>query len=111
MDNMWNYMIGRPHYGMGDGGGTQGPGIYGYGHWSPGFGSGPYPGYGHGPWMPPKKDKDDKECRAILRCIQRCMQNYSGHKPCEDSVKDFGPVGGYEIGPVAGYGWGHDRLP
>lgn len=86
-------------------------GIPGYGHWNPGFGLNPYPGYGHGPWMPPKKDKDDGECRAILRCIQRCMQNYSDYKPCEASIKDYGPVGGYEIGPIAGYGWGHNGLP
>jgi hypothetical protein len=110
LDNMWNNMAGWPYNAM-NSGGMNGymPGDlpgYGPGHgYGPGPGPGPCPWDGYEPWMPPKKDMD---CMAILRCIHRCMQGYMDHKPYEEPMAGYGSVGGYEIGPVAGYGWGQN---
>jgi len=110
---MWNNMAGWPYNAM-NSGGMKEPmpgGMPGYDHWCPGYGPGygpgpgPCPWDGYEPWMPPKKDMD---CWAILSCIQHCMRNYMNHMPYEEPMAGYGPSGGYEIGPVAGYGWGQN---
>lgn len=133
MDNVWSPGLGRPFYAV-NGGGIPVP-MEGYNigqdYWPgcglsfgpgqdcwPGFGSGfgsgqDYwgPGYGpgfgpgHGPCKPPKKPMD---CQEVLRCIRRCLSDYTDYKPCERSIEAHDFEGGYEIGPVAGYGWGYN---